>query len=187
MKCLRCCCSASSFWPSSSLFKALRATLTASKRPRQARAARALELQAALGAHFRPPLRIRRQPVGEHQPAQIMQSADVDPALEIHDLSHRSPIVGPSPPIELGLVGAIETQLCFGGRKLQEKPALLLADAAVPYILPGQSIAQPPACRTQKLDIIAFQTRPGTAKGTSSRQKRCHPVWPNTADASRKS
>ena len=26
------------------------------------------------------------------------------------------------------------------------------------------------------IDIIVFQIRPGMAKGTSSRQKRCHPL-----------
>ena len=26
------------------------------------------------------------------------------------------------------------------------------------------------------IDIIVFQIRPGIAKGTSSRQKRCHPL-----------
>ena len=27
------------------------------------------------------------------------------------------------------------------------------------------------------IDIMVFHTRPGVAKGTSNRQKRCQPVW----------
>ncbi|CAJ6952875.1 Uncharacterised protein [Burkholderia pseudomallei] len=52
--------------------------------------------------------------------------------------------------------------------------------------MPGSAMRRPPTeiaseatTKNQPPDIdsIAFQTRPGIANGTSSRQKRCQPVW----------
>src|SRR6266851_3918552 len=106
---------------------------------------------------FGPPFRVGGQAGRKHQPAEIVKGPHVDPPLEIDDLAHRRPIVGPAPAIKFGRGGGIESQLRFVGDELEQKPALLLPDAAVADVLPRQAIAQPAAGGAQYLHVLAFQ------------------------------
>src|SRR5260370_365429 len=109
------------------------------------------------GADLRPPFGVRRQTLREHQSAQVMQGTDVDATLEVHDLAHGRPIIRPSPPVELRLLGAVEPQLRLFGDEFEEKPPLLLSDAPVANVLPRQAVAQPPLRGTQNLHVLALQ------------------------------
>jgi len=86
-----------------------------------------------------------------------MQRADVDTALEIHHLAHRGPIIGPTPTIKFRLTGVIEAKFRFFPGQLQQEPALLLSNATVAHILARQTVAQPPLCGSQHVDIAAIQ------------------------------
>src|SRR5882762_3919949 len=109
------------------------------------------------GADLPPPFGVWRQALGEHQSAQVMQGADVDTPLEVHDLAHGRPVIRPPPPVELGLVGAIEPQLRLFGHELQKKPPLLLADATVANVLPRQTVPQPALRGAQNPHVLRLQ------------------------------
>ena len=86
-----------------------------------------------------------------------MQRTHINPPFEIHHLTDGCPIVGPAPAVEFRLSSAVEAQLRLIGLKFEQKPALLLTDAAIPHILPWKTIAQPAARRAQDFDVCAIQ------------------------------
>ena len=91
----------------------------------------------------------------------VAQCAQVDLALELHDVLGRIPEVDPLPAVELGFVGQIQPHVSFIGHQPQQEPDLLLADAQRALRAAdeayGQPIAQPTRRARQNLDMLLAQ------------------------------
>lgn len=92
---------------------------------------------------------------------QLEQGSRIDPALEVDHFVDGSPVIDPTPTVELRRRRQVQAQTLLAGQESKQEPALFLADtdrvAGLSDVTLRQSVGDPIAGDAQHLDVRSLE------------------------------